>query len=147
MAHGYRLTRFQRGFNTCVKLWVSLGLPPKKYHLMTVTGRRSGRPYTMPVSVVMHDGDRWLVCPYGERQWVKNVRAQGRVRLSRGLRAHDLEATEELNPAVGAVVLQAYFRAEPITRRFFRAGTDSSLEEFAAEAAQHPVFRLSEIGV
>lgn len=142
MARGYRLTPLQRGFNAWVKLWIRLGLPPKKYHLMSVTGRLSGRTHTIPVSVVAQDGERWLVCPYGEREWVKNVRAAGRIKLSRGTAALNLTVTEELNPSISGAVLRAYYRAEPITRKFFQAGLDSSLAEFAAEAGLHPVFRL-----
>ena len=143
MSRSYRLTPIQRGFNAWVKLWVRLGLPPAKYQLMTVRGRRSGRSHTIPVSLVVHDGDLWLVCPYGEREWVKNLRQVGQVRLQRGLSARELNAHEEHNPHVSAAVLWTYYRGEPITRKFFRAGVDSSLAEFAAEATLHPVFRLS----
>ena len=142
MASGYRLTPLQRGFNAWVKLWVRLGLPPKKYHLMSVTGRRTGRTHTIPVSVVIQNGERWLVCPYGEREWVKNVRVAGRVRMSRGTTTLHLTTTEESNPGISGIVLRAYYRGEPITRKFFQAGANSSLEDFAAEADLHPVFRL-----
>ena len=142
-AIGYKLPLIQRMFNAWVKLWVRLGLPPQKYHLMTVVGRHSGRELTIPVSVVRQDKEQWLVCPYGERQWVKNVRASERLTLQRGLLSkQEFTATEETNPPMGAAVLRAYYRSEPITRKFFRAGADSSLAEFAAEAALHPVFRL-----
>ena len=82
---GYRLTLFQRALNTWVKLWVRVGLPPRRYHLMTVPGRRSKRLLSNPVSVLVEGGQRWVVCPYGEREWVKNVRAAGQITLSRGL--------------------------------------------------------------
>jgi deazaflavin-dependent oxidoreductase (nitroreductase family) len=145
MATSYKLTLFQRGLNAWVKIWVRLGLPPRKYHLMTVPGRRSGRPRTVSVSVVEEGGERCLVCPYGERQWVKNVRAEGMVTLSRGLYRETLVATEEVDPDRKATVLKAYFRNEPITRKYFRAGADSQLAEFASESALHPVFRLSPV--
>ena len=143
MATAYRLTFFQRAFNASVKLWVRLGLPPRKYHLMSVAGRRSSRVHTTPVSVVEEGGQRWLVCPYGEREWVKNVRVAGRVTLTRGSYKQNCTASEELDPHLGAAVLRAYCRAEPVTRKFFRAGPASSLAEFAAEASLHPIFRLS----
>ncbi len=149
MADRYKLSLFQRGFNSWVKLWVRLGLPPRKYHLMTVIGRRSGHPHTIPVSMVEQNGQHWLVCPYGEREWVKNVRAAGQLTLSRGLinrgwMKKRLNAIEEHDPNRSGPVLQAYYRGEPITRKFFRAKANSSLKEFAAEAALHPVFRLAE---
>ena len=112
--------------------------------MMTVPGRRSKRLHSNPVSVLVEGGQRWVVCPYGEREWVKNVRAAGQITLSRGLSKQKLMASEELNPQISASVLRAYYRGEAITRKYFRAGADSSLAEFAAESALHPVFRLSE---
>ena len=144
MAANYKLTPLRKGLNTCVKLWVRLGLPPSRYHLLTVRGRRSGRAHTLPVSIVEEAGERWLVCPYGERQWVKNVREAGSIVLSRGLSKQSLTATEVLDPRVSAPVLKRYHEVEPITRKFFQAKADSSLNDFAAESALHPVFRLSE---
>lgn len=45
--------------------------------ILTVCGRRSGRRYSTPVQLVLGGGERWLVAPYGEREWVKNARAAG----------------------------------------------------------------------
>ena len=138
----YRLTLAKRILNRLVKVWVRLGLPPQKYHLLTVPGRHSGHLHSTPVSVMRMDGQRWLVCPYGERAWVKNARAAGQVVLSRGFHSETVIVVEELGPDQSAPVLQKYMRAEPITRRFFKAAVGSPLPEFAAEAGLHPVFRI-----
>ena len=122
--------------------YVNLGLPPGKYHLMTVRGRKSGRFYTTPVSVMKINGQRWLVAPYGERQWVKNVRVAGQVVLRRGRRSEVVAIEEELDPVQSAPVLQRYVTEELITRRFFDATPLSPLEDFIAEAPRHPVFRI-----
>lgn len=42
-----------------------------------------------------------------------------------------------------AAVLRQYVREIPITRPFFDATPDAPLDAFAAEAARHPVFRIS----
>jgi hypothetical protein len=42
-----------------------------------------------------------------------------------------------------APVLQQYLKRVPVVRPFFDAGPDSPLEEFAAEASRHAVFRLT----
>ena len=144
MPAGYKLTPFQRCLNHAVKVWVWLGLPPRKYHLLTAPGRRTGRLHTTPVSVLEAEGARWLVCPYGERAWVKNVRAAGEVRLSRGRRAQRLAVAEEPDAYRRASLLRAYVLGEPITRKHFRAAAHAPLEEFVAEADAHPVFRLLE---
>jgi hypothetical protein len=49
----------------------------------TVEGRTSGRHFSTPVTLVVDGEERWLVAPYGERNWVKNARAAGSVELSR----------------------------------------------------------------
>ncbi len=47
-----------------------LGLGPKRNHLLTTRGRKTGRPHTTPVSLVIEDGQRWLVASYGTVNWV-----------------------------------------------------------------------------
>ena len=44
-----------------------------------------------------------------------------------------------------APILQRYVRLAPAARRCFRAGTDSPVEDFAAEADRHPVFELTPV--
>ncbi len=46
-----------------------------QYGLPTVPGRKSGVPRTTPVALGERDGRRWLVSPYGEVDWVRNLRA------------------------------------------------------------------------
>ena len=47
--------------------------------LLTVAGRRSGLPHTVPVAYVERDGDYYLAAPAGgqprEPQWIRNLRA------------------------------------------------------------------------
>ncbi len=143
MARVYRITLLRRILNRMVKVYVRLGLPPRKYHLLTVRGRRSGRMQTTPVSVMELQGQRWLVCPYGERQWVKNARAAGEVSLTRGRRTETVAVEEELDPIKSANVLKRYVREEPITRRFFNATPNSPIEDFIQEASRHTVFRIA----
>jgi len=138
----YRVTLPRRILNRLVTAYVRLGLPPGKYHLMTVRGQKSGLFRTTPVSVMRVNGQRWLVAPYGERQWVKNARAAGQVMLRRGRRSEVVAIEEELDPVQSAPVLQRYVTEEPITRRFFDATPLSPLQDFIAEAPRHPVFRI-----
>ncbi len=138
----YQLNTQRRIINFLTTAWLRLGLPPHRYHTLTVTGRKSGRSYSTPVAVMKHEGHRWLVAPYGEREWVKNTRAAGQVRLSRGRRTEDVAVEEESDPARCAAVLKKYIAQEPITRKFFKATHGAPVEEFIAEAPRHPVFRV-----
>jgi deazaflavin-dependent oxidoreductase (nitroreductase family) len=118
-----------------------LGLAGKRTHVLTVVGRKSGRRYSTPVQLVFLDGRRWLVAPYGQRPWVRNARAAGQVELTRALRTERVPV-EEVDPQTAAPVLRAYLRTTPVTKSYFDAAPDSPLEDFAAEAPRHPVFRL-----
>src|SRR5664279_4208314 len=44
---------------------------------LTVVGRRTGRPHAVPVIPVQIGDSRYLVSPYGEADWVRNLRASG----------------------------------------------------------------------
>jgi deazaflavin-dependent oxidoreductase (nitroreductase family) len=120
---------------------VRLGIGPRHLYLLSVPGRRTGRRYRTPVSLVQLDGQRWLVAPYGERNWVKNARASGSVELRRGRRTERVRV-EDVPPAERAPILQAYLGQVPFTRGFFDAPPGAPVEAFAAEAHRHPVFRI-----
>lgn len=118
-----------------------LGLAGERTHILTTVGRKTGRRYSTPVQLVFHDGERWLVSPYGEREWVKNARAAGEVELTRALRTERV-GVDEVDPVTAAPVLREYLRKTPVTTPYFDASPESPLEEFAAEASRHPVFRV-----
>jgi deazaflavin-dependent oxidoreductase (nitroreductase family) len=48
---------------------------------LAVRGRRSGEWRTVPVNVLELEGQRYLVAPRGDTQWVRNLRATGRGEL------------------------------------------------------------------
>ena len=92
---------------------------------------------------MIDDGTRWLVAPYGEREWVKNARAAGEVGLTRA-RKTTRHRVDEVGPEEAAPVLREYLRTARIVKPFFDATPDAPLEAFAAEASRHPVFRLGD---
>ena len=141
MAATYRLGAARRAVNVLVRALLSAGLGPPRTYLLGVRGRKSGRLFTTPVTLVEEGGLRWLVAPYGEVGWVKNARAAGQVTLRRGRRA-ETRRIVELGPEEAAPVLKRYVTTVPITRPFFDATPSSDLAAFRAEAPRHPVFRL-----
>ena len=94
------------------------------------------------MSIVQMGGERWLVAPYGDRNWVRNARAAGWVELRRG-RARERLAVEELAPVAAVPVLQEYYRRALVTRPFFGVSLESSDDDWLAEAPRHPVFVLA----
>jgi deazaflavin-dependent oxidoreductase (nitroreductase family) len=135
------LNRKRRVLNALVTPLARAGVGVPETYLLTVPGRRTGRPYTTPVRLVTVGGERWLVAPYGEREWVKNARAAGRVELRRGRRRVVCEV-EELDAGERPPILAEYIRRVPIVASFFDAPRGAPPEAFAPEAARHPVFRL-----
>lgn len=138
----YHPPTWRRALNRLVIGLLGFGLMPRRYHVLTVRRRKTGLLQSTPVSVMSHNGLRWLVSPYGEGDWVRNVRAAGAVTLSRGGRAERVSVVEETAPAVIAPVLKLYLTLEPTTGKFFRTRRDDPVQAFAAEAAAHPVFRV-----
>jgi deazaflavin-dependent oxidoreductase (nitroreductase family) len=137
----YRKSYWRRALNAVVRPLARLGLTGPRTHLLTVPGRKSGKLWSTPVSIVTEGDERWLVAPYGERNWVKNARAARWVRLRRGRRDERLEVVE-LPPQEAVPVLKRYYELAHVTRPFFDATLASSDAEWLAEATRHPVFRL-----
>ncbi|HJV56768.1 MAG TPA: nitroreductase family deazaflavin-dependent oxidoreductase [Methylomirabilota bacterium] len=141
MASTYRLSPGRRAANRLVRLLLKLGLMPGPTYLLTVPGRRTGRPLSTPVTLVEEGAERWLVAPYGDVAWVRNVRAAGQVTLSRG-RHTETVPVRELGAADAAPVLRRYVTRVPITRPYFDVTPASPLTAYEAEAPRHPVFAL-----
>jgi deazaflavin-dependent oxidoreductase (nitroreductase family) len=137
----YRLSPGRRAINVVVRPLARRGLIGPRTHLLTVPGRKTGRLWSTPVSLVELDGERYAVAPYGDRNWVKNARAAGWVELQRGRRRERL-VVEELDAEAAVAVLRRYVELSRVTRRFFDVSLNSPREDWLAEAPQHPAFRL-----
>lgn len=143
MARKYQVNGTVRFVNRLIARVIGWNIAPPHTYLLTVHGRKTGKPYSAPVSLVEHDGKRWLVSPYGQVNWVKNARATGEVNLFRGGKTEILKI-EELDSKQSAPVLKEYLKLAGIVRPYFDARPNSPLEAFEAEALQHPVFLLEE---
>ena len=142
MAKQYTVTPMLGIVNAVFKFLLKRGLGPPKSYLLTVRGRKTGKPYSIPVSPLEQDGVRYIVSPYGEVGWVKNARASGEVTLSRGSQSETVKV-EEMPPEETGVLLKTYYdREKAYVAPYFDVNENSSLEMFTAEAAQHPVFRV-----
>jgi deazaflavin-dependent oxidoreductase (nitroreductase family) len=140
----YRVTPFVRVSNAIVSLLLRLGLRPGSMILLTVRGRTSGLPRTNPVVLVDHDRQRCLVCPFGNVNWVRNLRAAGEAELSYG-RHHEHIRVDELGPAEAGRFLKQLLQTQrppAFITQYFDVTADSSVEEFVADAPRHPVFRI-----
>ena len=112
--------------------------------LLTVRGRKSGQPHTVPVTLVEQDGHSFLVAPYGVVQWVRNIRAAGTATLTRGRRSEVISVTE-LEAKEAAPVLKQYLSRVRVVRPYFDVAKDAPLSAFECEAPRHPVFQITTV--
>ena len=131
-------------FNRLVGLITGLGLSVWGSRVLEVRGRSSGEWRRTPVNLLSLDGERYLVAPRGETQWVRNLRAAGDGELRVGRRTETFRATE-LTDADKVPILRAYLRRwkAEVGVFFDGVGPDSSDEQLLAEVPKHPVFRLA----
>jgi deazaflavin-dependent oxidoreductase (nitroreductase family) len=110
---------------------------------LEVTGRTSGRPVTLPLVMVVVEGERYLVSMLGDNvQWVKNVRAAGgRAVLRCGGR--DEVLLEDVPAAQRAPILRVYLRHAPGARPHMPVDKDAPLSDFERIAPAFPVFHIS----
>jgi deazaflavin-dependent oxidoreductase (nitroreductase family) len=142
MVKTYHVNVADRVENALLTALLRAGLKMGTTSLLTVRGRKSGQPHTVPVVLVEEDGRRFLVAPYGVVQWVRNIRAQGEATLTRGRRSEQITVTE-LDAREAAPVLKQYLsRVSGGVRSYFDARRDSPLEAFEREAPRHPVFQI-----
>lgn len=143
MAKSFRITPTLRIGNAVVSALLRRGVNIGGMALLTVPGRKSGLPRTTPIFLLERDGERWLSTPYGEVDWVRNLRAAGCATLTRGGRSEAISAVE-LSPEEAAPVLKWALAAAPgFIRQYFDISADSSLEAIAREVPRHPTFRVS----
>jgi deazaflavin-dependent oxidoreductase (nitroreductase family) len=131
-------------FNAIVATATRLGLSVWGSRVLRVQGRKSGRWYSTPVNVLTLNGERFLVAPRGETQWVRNLRVAGRGELVLGRRTEAF-ASEELEPDKSVEVLRAYLRRWrfEVGRFFGGVSADASDEDLRRIAPDHPVFRIT----
>ena len=125
------------------RLWAAvfaLGLMPRRWVTLEVTGRRSGRPTRFPLGMARLDKRWYLVPMLGERcNWVRNVRAaDGQVILRHG-RAVACRLTE-LPVSERPPVLKRYLQQVPGARPHIPVSRHADIGAFAAIAQRYPVF-------
>ncbi len=106
------------------------------FPLLTVRGRRSGKPFTTPINVLDMGGAKYLVSPRGETGWSRNARAVGEVSLKVKGEEHRYRAIEvpvEDRPVVIAAYLDHW--------------GNQARGQFAKlpDPVDHPTFRLDPI--
>lgn len=139
----FEMTRLRRTANAAVSGFVKYGVSPDELHLLTTRGRRSGFLRSVPLSVLDSERGRFLVSPYGETDWVRNLRKDGFGTLRRGGWI-ELVSVREVEPGRAAPLLKEYLDhpRSVVVAPYFDASPESPVEAFEAETERHPVFRV-----
>ena len=132
-------------FNPIARRLLAAGVPMGPDVLLTVRGRKSGLPRTTPVAVCEHQGRRGVISPFGEVDWVRNLRAAGQATITAGRRKEDVIAVELGQTEAAAFirdVLAPHARRTRLGLWFVRHidKIDIDIPEAAAEG--RPVFAL-----
>lgn len=131
-------------FNRIVAGLARLGIGIAGSRVLEVRGRKSGEWRQTPVNPLEFEGDRYLVAPRGDTQWVRNMRVSGGGRLVRGRHVEEFSATE-VPEQERPPLLRAYLEKWEWESGAFFGGTgpDSSDEELRRIAPDHPAFRIA----
>ena len=141
---------FVRFPNALVRRLLRLGVPMGPNTLLTIRGRTSGEPRSVPVAVTEADGRWWVIGAYGDVNWVRNLRAAGEGVLA--LDGRERRVTARELPLVEAEtfyrdVVGPYLGRQPrilqvVVRAVFRFVAPEILDDPAAAARLKPVFEI-----
>lgn len=148
--HTTQAPAFVRLANAFVTRLARAGVPTGPNVLLTVRGRKSGEQRTTPVAVVEVEGRRWVQSPFGEVNWVRNLRAAGEATLT-VRRRHENVVARELQEGEAVRfytdVLAPYLRRQRGGTRLARVLRLSDvLTDPVGAARRHPVFELEAAG-
>ena len=132
-------------FNPIFKFLLAVGVPLGVNALITIRGRKSGLPRTTPLAIIEVAHKRWVWAPWGEVDWVRNLRAARRAtitvrRRSENVRATELDETQRV--AFFRDILAPLARSMPFGVRFFRIVDGVDLDDPVEAAQGRRVFEL-----
>ena len=135
---------FVRFMNWLLGLVIKLGFSPQGGQLLTVRGRKTGKPMTTPVNPMAFEGAEYLVAPRGDTHWTRNLRVAGNAELRKGRKKRPIRVVAELTDAEKPPVLLAYLdRWAGVTKNHFGiTWPNPSEEEVRRVSSRTPMFRI-----
>jgi deazaflavin-dependent oxidoreductase (nitroreductase family) len=132
-------------FGPIARFLLAAGIPMGPNVLVTIRGRKSGQPRTTPLAIIEVAGRRWIWAPWGDVQWVRNLRAAGRATITARRRTEEVAATE-LDPAQREAffrdILGPFARSIPFGLWFIRTVDQVDLDDPMEPAEHRRVFEL-----
>ena len=117
--------------------------------MLTVPGRKTGRPRSTPVSPYYVNGQRYVVGGYGGSDWVKNARAAGTGVLTRGHRRERVRLVDLAEPERGPILREFPVQVPHGIPMVLKTGVveNESPQAFEAAAPRCAVFRIEPAGL
>jgi deazaflavin-dependent oxidoreductase (nitroreductase family) len=115
--------------------------------VLTVPGRKSGKPRSTPITPMTVDGKRYVVGGFPGADWVRNARAAGQATLQRGRHTERVRMVE-LSPEDARPLLRVFPEAVPTGVSFMKNSglvNEGRPEEFEVLAGRCAVFRFDAI--
>jgi deazaflavin-dependent oxidoreductase (nitroreductase family) len=140
--------RYLKPMNKLMVAVQKLGLPTGPAMVLTVPGRRSGKPRSTPMTPFQVDGGLYVVAGYPGADWAANARAADTGTLSRGRRRRQVRIVE-LTAAQARPILRIFPVEVPVGVAFAKSSgmvVDGTPDEFEALAGRIAVFRFDPIG-
>ena len=139
-----RPPRYLKPMNKVMTAVQKLGIPTGPAMVLTVPGRKSGKPRSTPMSPFEFDGALYVVAGYPGADWAANARAAATGTLSKGRRSRQVTIVE-LTAEQARPILRAFPAEVPVGVAFAkRSGMvrNGTSEEFEALAGRMAVFRF-----
>ncbi|OBB94173.1 nitroreductase family deazaflavin-dependent oxidoreductase [Mycobacterium sp. 852002-30065_SCH5024008] len=139
--------RWLKPMNKFMIAMQKLGVPTGPPMVLTVPGRKSGKPHSTPMTPFRLDGQLFAVAGFPGADWARNARAAGAGTLRKGRKVRRVRITE-LTAEQARPVLREYPNEVPVGVGFLkRSGLvrHGHPEEVEALAGRIAVFRLDPI--
>ncbi|QTI67553.1 nitroreductase family deazaflavin-dependent oxidoreductase [Gordonia polyisoprenivorans] len=145
MTHYLAPTTMDSRMNALVRWLTDRGFSLAGAQTLTVIGRTSGAPQSIPVNPLVLDGVEYLVAVRGVTQWVRNARAAGVGELRRGRRSRRVALLEVPATERAAIIRRYLDKWGWEVGRFLPEGlgVDATEAQLAEHAEQIPVFVVS----
>jgi deazaflavin-dependent oxidoreductase (nitroreductase family) len=139
-----RPPRYLKPMNKLMIAVQKVGIPTGPAMVLTVPGRKSGKPRSTPMTPFRFNDGLYVVAGYPGADWAANARAAGVGTLRRGRKSRQVKIVE-LTAAQARPVLRAFPREVPVGVSFAKNSgmvVEGTPEEFEALAGRLAVFRF-----
>ena len=137
-------SRLERAGNTVIRWLAELGISIAGTRALQVRGRKTGKPRSVVINLLVVDGVDYVVSPRGNTQWARNVRAAGVVETGSRWRRRQSTVSEVADDAKPEILRRYLARWYWQVKDYVGDLTPESGDaELRVAAARIPVFALA----